>query len=138
MSSRPAASSPEALRRMRRQRRTGTRCEVALRRYLWRHGLRYRVDYRLPLTGLRRRADIAFPSRRLAVLVDGCFWHCCPDHGTRPSNNAAWWAEKLDGNVRRDADTDRRLAEAGWTVLRVWEHTDPETAGRRVFAALGR
>lgn len=130
--SRPAASSDDARRRMKRQRRTGTRPEIALRKYLWRGGLRYRVDYRLPLRGLRRRADIAFPGPRVAVFVDGCFWHCCPEHGTRPVNNAAWWAAKLDANVARDADTDLRLAEAGWTVVRVWEHAEIVESAQRI------
>lgn len=120
---------------MRRQRRTGTACERALRTLLWHRGFRYRVDYKLPIPGLRRRADIAFPGARVAVFVDGCFWHRCPEHGTNPANNADWWERKLSANVARDADTDRRLAELGWTVLRVWEHetgTDAEAAADRV------
>lgn len=107
-----------------------------MRKYLWRSGLRYRVDYRLPLRGLRRRADIAFPGPRVAVFVDGCFWHCCPEHGTRPANNAAWWAAKLDANVARDADTDRRLSDAGWTVVRVWEHAELVESAQRVMAVV--
>jgi len=120
----PAPSSPEALRRMQRQRRADTRPELALRRELHRRGLRYRVDVPV-LPGLRRRADVVFPRQRIAVFVDGCFWHACPQHGTSPKANAAWWREKLGANVERDRDTDHRLREAGWTPIRIWEHEDP-------------
>ncbi len=121
--------------RMSRQRRTGTKPELALRRELHRRGLRYFVD-RAPLTGQRRRADVVFPRRRVAVYVDGCFWHRCPVHATAPKNNAAWWADKLAGNVTRDRATDAQLIEAGWHVVRIWEHEDPVTAADRVQAAL--
>lgn len=85
-----------------------------------------------PLPELRRTADIVFAGARVAVFVDGCFWHSCPEHGTEPSSNKAWWAEKLAKNVKRDADTDSRLAAAGWLVVRVWEHEDPAEASARV------
>lgn len=121
--------------RMARQRRAGTSPETALRTELHRRGLRYFVD-RAPLPGLRRRADLVFPRRKVAVYVDGCFWHCCPEHATYPKNNAEWWAEKLAGNVARDRDTDARLAAAGWLVVRVWEHEDSMAAADRVQSAL--
>ncbi|PPJ28319.1 very short patch repair endonuclease [Nocardia nova] len=121
--------------RMARQRRTGTAPETALRTELHRRGLRYFVD-RAPLPGLRRRADLVFPRRKVAVYVDGCFWHCCPEHATYPRNNAQWWAEKLAGNVARDRDTDARLAAAGWLVVRVWEHEESVAAADRVQSAL--
>lgn len=133
----PQPSSPEALRRMQRQRRADTKPELALRKELHRRGLRYRVDVRV-LPGLRRRADIVFPGRRVAVFVDGCFWHACPEHGTSPKANAAWWRDKLKGNVQRDRDTDRRLEEAGWTPVRIWEHEDPGRAADLVEQRLGR
>lgn len=136
MSSRPATDAATSAR-MSRQRRTGTAPETALRRELHRRGRRYFVD-RAPLPGLRRRADLVFPRRRVAVYVDGCFWHCCPDHATYPKNNARWWEEKLAGNVARDRDTDARLAAAGWTVVRVWEHEDPVAAADRVQEAVDR
>ncbi|MDV2477629.1 very short patch repair endonuclease [Rhodococcus zopfii] len=120
---------------MSRQRRRDTAPEVALRRELHRRGARFFVD-RAPLPGLRRRADLVFPRRRVAVYVDGCFWHRCPVHATDPKNNAEWWAAKLAGNVSRDRDTDARLAAAGWTVVRVWEHEDPLVAADRVQNAL--
>jgi DNA mismatch endonuclease (patch repair protein) len=89
-----------------------------------------------PLTGLRRRADLVFPRARVAVYIDGCFWHSCPQHATSPKNNAAWWTAKLEANKTRDADTDRRLEEAGWAVVRIWEHEDPAAAARRVAEAV--
>ncbi|WP_062994689.1 very short patch repair endonuclease [Nocardia mikamii] len=123
--------------RMARQRRTGTAPETALRTELHRRGLRYFVD-RAPLPGLRRRADLVFPRRKVAVYVDGCFWHRCPLHATYPKNNAQWWAEKLAGNVARDRDTDARLAAAGWLVVRVWEHENSVAAADRVQSALSQ
>ncbi|MFD0362034.1 very short patch repair endonuclease [Nocardia sp. GCM10030253] len=121
--------------RMARQRRSGTKPELALRRELHRRGFRYFVD-RAPLPGQRRRADLVFPRLRVAVYVDGCFWHRCPQHATDPKNNAEWWAQKLLGNVARDRATDSALAEAGWQVIRVWEHEDATTAANRVQTAL--
>ncbi len=115
---------------MERQARRDTRAELAVRRAVWRLGLRYRVDI-APLRG-RRRADLVFTRARVAVYVDGCFWHSCPLHATTPKANREWWEQKLAANVARDRDTDARLAEAGWTVLRVWEHEDPEQAAERI------
>lgn len=86
---------------------------------------------------MRRRADIVFGPSKVAVFVDGCFWHSCPDHSTIPKNNRAWWVDKLDANVRRDRDTDRQLEEAGWLVIRVWEHEDIGEAAERVSTAVG-
>ncbi len=121
--------------RMSRQRRVGTKPETELRKELHRRGCRFFVD-RAPVRGLRRRADLVFPRRKVAVYVDGCFWHCCPEHATYPKNNAQWWADKLAGNVARDRDTDARLADAGWLVVRVWEHEPAAVAADRVQAAL--
>ncbi|NKS25413.1 DNA mismatch endonuclease Vsr [Rhodococcus hoagii] len=129
------STDPLTSARMRAQRRRDTAPEVALRRALHRRGARFFVD-RAPLRGLRRRADLVFPRRRVAVYVDGCFWHSCPQHATSPKNNAQWWADKLAANVVRDRDTDTRLADAGWTVVRIWEHEDPTEAADRVQAAL--
>ncbi|MFD6860582.1 very short patch repair endonuclease [Rhodococcus sp. NPDC060086] len=129
-SDRPS-TDPRTRARMSRQRRRDTAPEMALRRELHRRGLRFFVD-RAPITGMRRRADLVFPRRRVAVYVDGCFWHRCPLHATAPKNNAQWWDEKLAANVRRDRDTDARLTDAGWTVVRVWEHEDATTAADRV------
>src|SRR5262249_5967363 len=131
---RPQASSPEALRRMVRQRRRDTKPEMAIRRLLHARGLRYRVDAALP--GMRRRADLLFTSAQVAGFVDGCFWHGCPEHGTKPNNNAAWWAEKIETNVKRDRDTDRRLSASGWIVLRFWEHEVPQIAADQIAAVV--
>lgn len=128
----PAASSPDARKRMRSTRQRDTKPEIAIRSRLHRMGLRFRVDL-APLKGVRRRADIIFTRVRVAVFVDGCFWHCCPEHGTWPKSNAEWWRQKLLGNQQRDRDTDRRLRDAGWTVIRVWEHEEPEVAAERIF-----
>lgn len=122
---------------MRQQAIRDTAPELALRRNLHARGLRYRLGLR-PVPGLRRTPDITFTRQRVAVFVDGCFWHRCPVHGTMPRSNAEWWAAKLRRNVERDADTDRRLMEAGWTVLRVWEHEDPAEAASRVEAVVRR
>lgn len=117
--------------------RRDTSPEVELRRALWRMGLRYRVQYKVP--GLpRRKVDIAFTRRRVAVQVDGCFWHGCPQHGSLPNRNGEWWRWKIERNRARDADTDARLAELGWSVVRVWEHEDPADATARVLAELSR
>ena len=120
---------------MERQPRRDTRPELALRRALHARGLRYRLDVAI-VPGTRRRVDIAFPNAKVAIFVDGCFWHRCPSHGTSPSSNADWWAAKLDGNVARDRDTDVRLGSAGWTVFRVWEHEGMVAAAERVAATV--
>jgi DNA mismatch endonuclease, patch repair protein len=121
---------------MLRQKRSDTAPEVALRKELHRRGLRYRIDYQLPLRGVRRRADVAFPASRIAVFVDGCYWHACPIHATWPQASADWWRAKLEGNVHRDRDTDHRLADAGWISLRIWEHDNPIAAADRIESAL--
>lgn len=105
--------------------------EKLLRSCLHRRGLRFRLHHQI-VDGTRRSADIVFPSSRVAVFLDGCFWHGCPLHGTWPKNNADWWREKIETNVARDRDTDRRLASLGWTVLRVWEHETIDDAVDRI------
>jgi DNA mismatch endonuclease, patch repair protein len=132
----PPASTPAKRLQMQRTRTRDTPGEVALRKLLHHLGYRYRIDH--PLPGLRRRGDIVFPGDRLAVFVDGCFWHACPEHQSWPKQNADWWRQKILGNVERDRDTDRRLSEAGWTVVRVWEHEPPEDAARRVSRTIRR
>jgi DNA mismatch endonuclease (patch repair protein) len=124
-------SSPEVSARMSRVRNRDTDAELALRRELHLRGIRYRVNHRIEGLG-RTRPDIVFTKAKVAVFVDGCFWHRCPEHATFPKSNKAWWAEKLDVNVRRDREIDRLLAELGWQVVRVWEHEDPATAANRV------
>ncbi|KJV01851.1 MULTISPECIES: very short patch repair endonuclease [Nocardiaceae] len=131
MSAKRPVTDAKTSARLSKQRRRDTKPEVALRRELHRRGLRYFVD-RAPLKGMRRRADLVFPRRKVAVYVDGCFWHSCPVHATKPRNNAQWWADKLAANVARDRDTDTRLIEEGWRVVRIWEHEDPVVAAQRV------
>jgi DNA mismatch endonuclease (patch repair protein) len=114
--------------RLRRQPRSGTKPEVALRRELHRRGLRFRVNH----PGLPGRPDIVFTRAKVAVFVDGCFWHRCPEHGTLPRNNRDWWHAKLDRNVDRDRAKDSALGELGWHVLHVWEHEPTEPAADRV------
>lgn len=131
---RPLASSDGVAARMSRQARRDTAPEVALRRELHRRGLRFRLEYAIP--GMpRRRMDIAFTRAQIAVFVDGCFWHGCPDHKGEPAANAAWWATKLAGNAARDRETDAHLRARGWTVLRFWEHDDVTVAADAVVTA---
>lgn len=124
---------------MRANRRTDTKPELALRRALHGRGYRYRKDYRLDLAnGARVRPDIAFTARRVAVFVDGCFWHVCPEHGTSPAANTWYWEPKLRRNVQRDRAADEALTAAGWEVVRVWEHESLEAAVTAVIDALDR
>ncbi|EIF00983.1 very short patch repair endonuclease [Saccharomonospora glauca] len=131
----PAASSPSVTARMRSQRERDTTTELRIRRLLWRNGHRYRKHYRA-LPGLRREVDIAFPGKKVAVFVDGCFWHGCTEHKSTPKANRKWWLDKIEENRRRDRDTDERLKKLGWTVLRVWEHEDPHSAVDRIVRLL--
>lgn len=133
----PAPSSAVVRRRMQQQRRRDTRPEMALRRALHAAGLRYRVE-RPVIPGMRRRADIVFGPAKVAVFVDGCFWHVCPQHATAPKSNADWWRRKLEGNRERDRDTDRLLLAQGWLPVRVWEHEDMAEAAVRVAEAVRR
>lgn len=125
------ASTPATRTRMQSNRARDTKPELALRSAVHALGLRYRVAAR-PLPQLRRTADMVFASARVAVFLDGCFWHGCPEHHTAARSNATFWAEKVLANRDRDRDTDRRLAKAGWLSLRIWEHEDSEVAARVV------
>lgn len=108
---------------MRRQARKDTSPELLLRRLLHAAGLRYRVAHKVP--GMPRRTiDIAFTRAKVAIFIDGCFWHSCPDHATSPAANAEWWLAKLAGNQRRDRSTTEHLVDLGWEVVRIWEHED--------------
>lgn len=123
----PASTS----RRMSKVRQRDTSAEMALRRELHRRNLRYRVNYTV-LTKPRRVADIVFPRLKIAIFVDGCFWHGCPEHASWPKSNAEFWREKIEANRARDADTNARLLSAGWYVVRVWEHERPEDAAKKI------
>lgn len=106
--------------------------EMAVRRLLHAAGLRYRVDHR-PIPTLNRRADVVFTRAKIALFIDGCFWHGCPQHHTVARTNAAYWAEKVSNNVARDTETDRLLREAGWTVVRFWEHEPADEVAEGVI-----
>jgi DNA mismatch endonuclease (patch repair protein) len=125
------ASSLEVRAAMRANRGKDTRPELALRKLLYQRGLRYRVDAR-PLAEIRRKADVVFRGDRVAVFIDGCFWHGCPEHYRPAVKNADFWREKIDGNRARDAETNEKLVAAGWRVIRVWEHEDPVLAAARI------
>jgi DNA mismatch endonuclease, patch repair protein len=116
---------------MRGNRRRDSRPEKALRSSLWRLGLRYRKN-KYPLVGLRCEADVVFPREQVAVFVDGCFWHGCSEHGSRPTTNSSYWNSKIDRNCQRDAAQRNALLDAGWEVVQVWEHEAPHEAARRV------
>ena len=121
----PGSSGTAVSARMSVLRRRDTAPEVQVRRLLHAAGLRYRVAY--PVPGRPRRTiDVAFTRRKVAVFLDGCFWHGCPEHGTKPTSNAAWWSAKITTNQARDADTTACLIDDGWLVLRFWEHEPPE------------
>ncbi|MEV5792999.1 very short patch repair endonuclease [Streptomyces sp. NPDC052192] len=124
-------TTPETRARMSRQRSRNTEVEMTLRRALHSAGLRYRVHRRV-LKEVRREADIVFGPAKVAVFVDGCFWHGCPEHATWPKRNADFWRTKIEGNRRRDLDTDSRLAAVGWLAVRIWEHEEPLLAATRV------
>lgn len=131
----PRPSSDDARNRMLRQARRNTSAEKALRSALHRRGLRFRLHQRL-LHGSRREVDIVFPSARVAVFVDGCFWHGCPKHGTSPKQNADWWRAKIEANVMRDRDTDVRLLSVGWLPVRIWEHEPVDEASDRIASMI--
>ncbi|MGW8666815.1 very short patch repair endonuclease [Streptomyces niveus] len=127
-------SSAAVSARMSRQASRDTAPEVAVRKILHAAGLRYRVN--VPVPGMSRRTiDIVFGPAKIAVFLDGCFWHGCPEHATRPKSNAEWWRAKLDKNIARDRETTEHLEAEGWTVLRFWEHENPADISRTVAQA---
>jgi len=126
-------ASSEAIRRtMQSNRGRDTGPELLLRRELHGLGLRYRVNVRVEPT-LRRTVDIAFTKVKLAVFVDGCFWHGCPVHGTSPKTNSDFWNSKIGATEKRDLETSEALDRLGWKVLRFWEHDNPEESAKQVF-----
>lgn len=132
----PHPSSDIVSKRMRSNPGTGTKPEIALRSALHALGLRFRKDFPIAVEGRRVRPDVVFTRRKVAVYLDGCFWHRCPEHGTRPTSNSWYWGPKLDRNVERDRETDSLLDAAGWRVIRVWEHEDPAVAAQQIAAAV--
>lgn len=130
------ASSAGRRRNMQAIRRRDTKPELVLRSALHRAGYRYRCDLRIDLPEARVRPDIVFTRKRVAVFVDGCFWHSCPEHGSRPSVNQSYWSPKLARNAERDERNTRMLTEAGWVVIRIWEHENVESGMARIVLAL--
>lgn len=110
--------------------------EMAVRRLLFAKGLRYRVQYPVPGAS-RRTIDVAFPGKKVAVFIDGCFWHGCAEHRNIPAHNRNWWKDKIEQNRSRDRDTDEKLSNAGWLVLRYWEHDPVERIVPEVMQAIG-
>jgi len=128
----PIASSKAALTRMKAAKSRDTAPEKSLRSSLFIKGLRFRVDTK-PIKEFNRKADIVFRAIKIAVFVDGCFWHGCPIHGTQAKANAEFWRNKIKQNQLRDLDTNEKLKKAGWKVVRVWEHENPEKAAEKIL-----
>jgi len=126
--------APATRRTMQANRGRDTGPELALRSILHARGLRFRVNHPLPFDR-RRRADLTFTRAGLYVFVDGCFWHGCPEHFVEPETRRDFWLTKISGNRARDVETRARLEDRGATVIRVWEHEDPEAAADTVEAA---
>ena len=121
---------------MQRQSTRDTEPEMAVRRLLHAMGFRYRVDV-APLSRLRRRADVVFRPSKVAVFIDGCFWHGCPEHGRRSTHaNSSYWAAKIERNRARDQDTDTRLYDAGWLSIRAWEHEEASSVADKIAVAV--
>jgi DNA mismatch endonuclease (patch repair protein) len=123
-------------RSMAANRRRDTGPEMKVRSLLHRAGLRYRVDHRIGTGRSAPRPDIAFTRQHVAVFIDGCFWHQCPEHATMPAANRAFWERKLRRNVERDRENDAALRDLGWTVLRFWEHEHPQDVAERIINAV--
>jgi DNA mismatch endonuclease (patch repair protein) len=109
--------------------------ELAIRRLLHRRGLRYRVNFR-PLAGWRNTADVVFTRQKVAVFVDGCYWHGCPEHYWASKTNIDYWEPKIEQNRARDARVTEALLNAGWQVIRIWEHESPQAGADRIEAAV--
>lgn len=133
----PAPLNAGRSRNMQANRRANTKPEVALRSALHRLGYRYRKDFLLRLDdGIRVRPDIVFTARKVAVFVDGCFWHVCPDHGRQPTTNEWYWTPKLRRNMQRDQAVNAALRQAGWRVIRIWEHEALDAAVEAVVGVV--
>jgi DNA mismatch endonuclease (patch repair protein) len=133
----PAPSSEAALKRMKAAKPRDTAPEKALRSALHKKGLRFRIDEK-PIKELNRKADIVFRSAKVAIFVDGCFWHGCPIHGTQAKANAEFWQNKIRQNQLRDLDTNEKLKKAGWKVIRVWEHEEQEKIAKRISNTIAK
>jgi DNA mismatch endonuclease (patch repair protein) len=130
------ASTPAVRRSMLANRGVDTAPEIELRSRLHRAGMRFRKHRQIDVGTMKVKPDVVFPGPRVAVFVDGCFWHRCPEHGSEPVRNGDFWREKLDRNVERDRRVDALLGAAGWKVLRLWEHVPPEDGARAILDVL--
>ncbi|OSP41048.1 very short patch repair endonuclease [Streptomyces sp. 13-12-16] len=129
------ASSAARRRNMQAIRSRDTKPEITIRRLVHAAGLRYRVAAR-PLPDLRRTADMVFRPAKVAVFIDGCYWHGCPEHYVPPKTNSGYWSDKIVRNVKRDRETDEKLREAGWLVLRFWEHEPSDACADKIALAV--
>jgi DNA mismatch endonuclease, patch repair protein len=132
----PSPSSDKVIRVMQSNRRTDTIPEKKIRSALFKRGYRFRKDYLIKTVGTKCRPDVVFPRKKVAVFVDGCFWHGCPAHGTWPKSNADFWRVKIENTKKRDNDNDCSLRETGWMVVRIWEHEIPEEAADKIAEAV--
>ncbi len=135
MKGKPPAITKTVSEAMRKMPEQATGPEMVVRRFLFAKGLRYRVQYPVPGEP-RRTIDVAFPGKKVAVFIDGCFWHGCTEHRNIPTHNHDWWKNKIEKNQLRDRDTDKKLLSTGWLVLRYWEHDLKERIVSEVLAAL--
>lgn len=130
----PSSAASSAVMRANKKKNTGP--EVAVRRLLFAQGLRYRIHYPIRAGGILVKPDIVFPSRRVAVFIDGCFWHSCPDHGNSPKVNTGYWGPKLERNRQRDRLVNQTLEAEGWCVIRIWEHFPADEASSMILDKL--
>lgn len=135
MDNRPPPSSPAVSHRFSSQKTRDTKPELQLRRQLWSRGVRYRVSYPAP-GRTRRTIDVATPTKKLPIFIDGCFWYGCPAHLQITSTNRDWWAERIAANRQRDRDTDSHRADLDWTVIRIWEHEDIDNRAAEIAATI--
>lgn len=136
MTTYPTPANPAVSKRMRANRRRDTGPEIAIRSALHQAGMRFFVDRPVRLADRTVRPDVVFPRSRVAVFVDGCFWHACPLHGSKPRHNSEYWEQKLQLNVTRDQLVDQALADADWLGMRFWEHEDPQHVAQQVVTAV--
>jgi DNA mismatch endonuclease, patch repair protein len=134
----PVPLNEQVSARMRRNGRRDTKPERTLRSLLHANGLRFRKDYAVRAGDRLVRPDVVFTRQRIAIFLDGCYWHACPQHGTQPRRNSEYWTDKLKRNIARDKVVNQALSACGWRVIRVWEHEDPAEAAETIAAAVRR
>ena len=132
----PKPSSKAAVNVMKANKRANTKPEVLIRTHLHRAGYRFRKDFNIKINGKNYRPDIAFTKQKVAIFIDGCFWHLCPIHGHIPKTNIHYWEPKLKKNSERDKNSNKVLRKAGWKVVRVWEHVSIKEAANSIIMNL--